>query len=133
QVPHLQKTINEYGNEKDRPALNDQLNKIKAEGEKAISQNDRTLLARVNEQLSELWHKTMYSNPATWVYHFQEMIEGKNTFVNEQEAQYYIEKGKKAIEHEDIDELKRCLRSLIELLPPNQQEAFKNNISGITR
>jgi molecular chaperone DnaK len=132
-IESVQKVINEYADEKDKNANNDHLSKMKAEGEKAISDNDKTLLIRVNEQIKELGAKALFSNPATWVYHFQQITQGNRNFINEKEARYYIEKGKRAIELGDVDELKRCVHNLMLLLPSDEQETIKKNLSGITR
>lgn len=132
-VESVHKVINEYADEKDKNANNDQLSKMKTEGEKAISDNDKTLLIRVNEQIKELEAKALFSNPATWVYHFQQITQGNRNFINEKEARYYIEKGKRAIELGDVDELKRCVHNLMLLLPSDEQETIKKNLSGITR
>jgi molecular chaperone DnaK len=131
-IQSAQNIINEYADEKDRGSNNDQLNKIKAEGEKAISDDDKILLIRVNEQLNELAIKALFSNPATWVYQFQKIVEGNKNFINEKEALYYIEKGKHAIELCDFDELKRCVNNLMLLLPSEEQEEIRSSISGIT-
>ena len=74
---------------------------------------------------------------------FQQIIEVENykdkfefkiftsPFINEKEAEYYTDKGIKAIEEGDVDELKRCVRQLSLLLP--EEEKKKNPLSGISR
>lgn len=131
-VESTQKIVNEFADEKDKEANNDQLNNIKIEGEKAIKDNDKHLLIRVNEQIKELSATALFSNPAAWIYQFQQIIQGDRKFVNEKEARYYIEKGQKAMEFGDTEELKRCVQNLMLLLPPEEQEAIKSNLSGIT-
>lgn len=128
-----QSIIDEYADEKDKTINNDQLSKLKIEGEKAIADNDKSLLIRTNEQINELKSKAVFSNPATWVHHFKKITAGNPNFINEKEAKYYIEKGKRAIELGDVDEIKRCVHSLLLLLPSDEQETMKNNLSGITR
>jgi len=132
EIENVQNIINEHADVKDRDVSNDQLLKIKNEGEKAVSENDKILLARVNEQIKELGAKAFFSNPNAWVFHFQKIISENHNFINEKEAKYYIEKGQRAIELDDVDELKRCVHNLMLLLPSNEQEAIKNNLSGIT-
>ena len=95
--------------------------------------NDKSLLIRINEQIKELSSKAVFSNPATWVHQFKKITEGKPDFINEKEAKYYIEKGKRAIELGDVDEIKRCVHNLQLLLPSDVQETIKDNLSGITR
>jgi hypothetical protein len=106
---------------------------MQEEGEKAIKENDKTLLIRVNEQIKELGGKALFSNPATWVYQFHQLIGGNKKFINEKEAIYYTEKGRRAIELGDVEELKRCVHNLLLLLPSEEQETMRNNLSGITR
>lgn len=125
--------INDYADEKDKITNNDQLSKLKTEGEQAIADNDKSLLIRINEQIKELSSKAIYSNPATWVHQFKKIIAGNPNFINEKEAKYYIQKGEKAIELGDVDEIKRCVQNLLMLLPSDLQETIKDNLSGITR
>lgn len=132
-IQDTQSIINEYADEKDKTINNDQLSKLKAEGEKAITDSDKSLLVRINEQINELRSKAVYSNPATWVHQFNKLIAGNPTFINEKEAKYYIEKGKRAIQLGDTDEIKRCVHNLLLLLPSDVQETIKDNLSGITR
>ncbi|MDD3102205.1 MAG: Hsp70 family protein [Patescibacteria group bacterium] len=132
-IQDTQSIINDYADEKDKDINNDQLNKLIKEGEKAIADNDKSLLIRTNEQINELRSKAVYSNPATWIHQFKKITDSKPDFTNEKEAKYYIEKGKRAIELGDVDEIKRCVRNLSLLLPSDVQEKIKDNLSGITR
>ena len=127
------KIITELGDDKDKVQHEDHLKKMVNEGEKAITENDKALLIRVNEQIKELGTKALFSNPATWVYQFRQLTDGNKKFINEKEAGYYTEKGRRAIELGDIDELKRCVHNLLLLLPSNEQETMKKSLSGITR
>ena len=77
--------------------------------------------------------RAIYSNPSTWAYIFRKLTDGSKTFINEKEAGYYIEKGRRSIEMGDVDELKRCVHNLQLLLPSGEQDAMKSNLSGITR
>src|SRR3989338_806084 len=56
-IQDTQSIINEYADEKDKEVNNDQLKRLKSEGEKAIDDNDKTLLIRTNEQIKELSSK----------------------------------------------------------------------------
>jgi len=128
-----QKIIAELGDDKDKVKHEEQLAKMKEEGEKAITDNDKELLIRVIEQIRELAGKALFSNPATWVYQYHQLTDGSKKFINEKEAGYYTEKGRRAIELGDVDELKRCVHNLLLLLPSDEQETIRNNLSGITR
>lgn len=131
-ISGTQEIIDEYADEKDKSMNTDQLSTLKAEGEKAIADNDKSLLIHTNEKIKELSAKAVYSNPATWIYQFKKITEGNSNFINEKEAEYYTEKGKRAIELGDIDEIKRCVHNLLLLLPSDDQKTIKNNLSGIT-
>jgi len=129
-VIDLNKIINEYADPKEKDDLNKQLENIQIEGKKAIKEENKTLIIRINEQLEDLRSRAIFSNPNTWVQHFREIIDNGN-FINEKEAQYYISKGVRAIETGDVDELKRCTRQLHLLL--SQEDQNKIKLSGITR
>lgn len=109
-----------------------QLDEIKTEGEKAILESDKTLLISVNGRLRELGARALHSDPSTWLYHFRRLTDGSAKFTNEREAAYFTEKGLRAINSRDVDELKRCCRGLANLLPLEKQELIKANVSGIT-
>ena len=109
-----------------------QLVEIKAEGERAILANDKTLLMGVNERLRDLGGRALFSHPATWVHHFRTLINEGN-FSSPREATYFIEQGKQAIEKNDIEALKRSCRGLDALRPIESPKVTKANTSGITR
>lgn len=131
-IESTEKIITELGDDKDKVKHEEQMVKMKAEGEKAIAENDKTLLIMVNQQIKELGAKALFSNPATWVYQFRQLTTSGKKWINEKEAGYYTEKGRRAIELGDVDELKRCVHQLLLLLPSDEQESIKNNLSGIT-
>ncbi|MEX2053993.1 MAG: hypothetical protein WD883_00390, partial [Candidatus Colwellbacteria bacterium] len=132
-VESTKQIINEYADEKDKDENNKLLDQMVKEGEVAIDREDKAIVARVNEQIRELYIRAFLSNPATWVYQFEKITAGNYSFTNEQEAKFYIGKGKKAIEVGNVDELKRCVNSLMMLLPVEEQEVIQKSISGITR
>ena len=129
-VKELNEIIKEYADPKQKDELDKQLENIQLESKKAIKEENKTLMVRINEQLSELRNRAIFSNPNTWIRHFKEIV-NNGKFINEKEAQYYISKGVRAIETGDVDELKRCTKQLGLLLSEEDQE--KINLSGITR
>jgi molecular chaperone DnaK len=143
QMPQLTKEFNEGINsvteivaeipdadERNKQSL--QLVEIKAEGERAILANDKTLLIGVNERLRDSGARALFSHPATWVHHFRTLVNEGN-FSSPREATYFIEQGKQAIEKNDIEALKRCCRGLDALRPIENPKVAKVNTSGITR
>jgi len=131
-VEEINKLIDELGEEKDKDKFKEQLVILRHEGNKAIESDDKQLLARVNEQIKDLGFSVAFSNPSVWVYQFDKITKGDYKFSNENDAQYYTSKGKRAIELGDIDELKRCVINLINLLPSEQQQEINSSLSGIT-
>lgn len=131
-ISSIQGAIETLGDEKEKDMNNDQLKTLKEEGESAVERKDKYLLIRVNEQIKEFGMRIALANPAVWAYQFEKLTAGDHIFLNEKEASYYISKGKHAIEMNDIEELKRCVHSLMLLLPPEEQEAIRGNLSGIT-
>ena len=116
----------------DRRKQSLQLAEIKTEGERAVRDNDKTLLMGVNERLRDLAGRALFSNPTTWVHHFRTLISEGN-FTSSREAAYFIEQGQQSIEKNDIEGLKRSCRGLNALRPMERPQVAKANTSGITR
>lgn len=128
----MSQTMTDFGNQKDKQIYMDQLSILKTEGYQAIENNDKILLSRVVEQLNELKLKIIQSNPAWWVYLFNNMAKEDHQWISEKEAQYFLQKGQRAVEVGDAEELQRCVRSLLLLLPVAEQTEVKSGMSGIT-
>jgi molecular chaperone DnaK len=117
----------------DRKKFDRQLEEIKAEGEKAVKDGDKALLAGIMARLDDLAGRALHTDPATWLFHFRNLTDGSCTFTNEREATYLVEKGRQAISRNDMEELKRCCRGLMNLLPVETQRAASSGVSGIMR
>ncbi len=124
--------MNDFGDQKDKQIHTDQLSVLKTEGYEAIENEDKILLSRVVEQLNDLKQKIIQSNPAWWLYQFKNMLQQDHQWISEKESQYYLQKGQRAIEAGDTEELQRCVRSLLLLLPVSEQTEAKSGMSGIT-
>jgi hypothetical protein len=124
--------IKEVGNKEELHQHKELLESLKTEGEMAIEDDDKHLLARVNEQIDDLRNKIIFSNPAAWAYFFEKIVKENKKFISDKEAEYYINKGRRAIEMGDTEELKRCVKGLMLLLPPEEQQIIQNTMSGIT-
>ncbi len=110
-----------------------ELKELEKEGEKAVRAQDKTLLLRVNEQLEQVTMRFVFQNPAAWVYMLDQIKSKRNELSNQTDADYFIGKAEKAITDSDVDELKRCVRNLLELLPEDTQEEISSSMSGITK
>lgn len=128
----VKELIEKIGSEETKERDEQQLEVLEKEGESAIANNDKQLLLDVSEQLYDLGGRVTFSNPAAWVHMFNKITDGTHTFTNEEEARYYIDKGKRAINTADDDELKRCVQNLLELMPSEEQATVTSKMSGIT-
>ena len=130
----VENIINDVAQPSQKETLQEQLRNLKKEGEKAVQENDKFLLIRVNEQLLDLARKVWHTDPGYWVYHYEKLIqEDRSKFLNQREANYYIEKGKNCIDQRDATGLRECVWKLVSLLPPEKQLEMKTAIAGITR
>ena len=132
-VSSVRQLISEFGDSQEANIHNEQINGYEHEGNAAIERDDKEALIHTNEQIKELGARVLFSNPAAWVYQFRKITEGNPTFINEKEARYYIDKGNRAIDVGDVDELKRCVHNLVLLLPPEKQADVQNELSGLTK
>lgn len=124
--------IDAIGDIRDRERNHDHLSVLKKEGDKAVENEDKTLLQRVIQQISELGARIIYSNPQTWAWHFNEITQGNHQFSNQKDADYFMDKGKQAMENGDTDELKRCVQNLLTMLSAEEQAKISSSIAGIT-
>lgn len=129
----IQEIIDDYSDDKEKEIHQDQLNVLKEEGEKALDASDKVMLGRVLEQLKELGHKIVLSNPASWVHLFNRILEKDQKWTSQSEADYYTQKGQRAIEMGDVDALKKSVHNLMLLLPPSEQKLIQGSMSGITK
>lgn len=132
-IEEIDDLINGLDQETEKAKFREQWEILKSEGNKAISNEDKHILARVNEQVNDLGFSVAFANPSVWVYQFEKITKGDYSFSNESEAEYYTNKGKRAIELGDVDELKRCVINLMKLLPPKEQQEINKGLSGISR
>ncbi|MEI6479093.1 MAG: hypothetical protein WCO18_02250, partial [bacterium] len=91
------------------------------------------MLSQTVDQLFQLSAKILWANPQTYVYYFNELKNGTYKFTNKEDADYYFEKGDKAIESGDVDGLKASVSGLTGLISSEEASSISNKISGIMR
>ena len=131
-MEQVNELIDKFIEEADKKRNLGQLSALKKEGERAIRESDKALLVRIIEQLQDLGSHVLLSNPAFWVHRFNQLAEGDQAFIDQEQADYYIKKGKNAINLGEVEELKECVQQLSSLLPEEAQESIGTSISGIT-
>lgn len=132
-VENAREVLDELDDSADKQQGLSELNDLEKDGEKAVKEKDKTMLLRVNEQIEQLTMRSVFQNPAAWVYMLNQIKDKRSELSNKTDADYFIEKADKAVESGDVDELQRCVRSLLDLLPKDIQEEINANMSGITK
>ena len=122
--------ISEVPDAKDRSTYLAQLSEIRLEGDKAIAKMDRILLKGIIERLQELVARAYISNPSNMVEIFRSLI-SEGDFTDEREAARQIERGNRAIQKNDIEELRSCYRTLNSLVKSKSPRNAISNTSGI--
>lgn len=124
--------IEKFSIDKEKEKHLESLQTHKKDGDKAIMSEDKALLARVVDQIVELGTQVLVSNPAFWVWKFDQLAEGSQPFTDTEKADFFIKKGRRAVQMSDVGELKECVGNLMDLLPEDAQKGIGKVISGIT-
>ena len=105
---------------------------LRDQGEKAVSSQNDVLLARTNEQLTGLAVRFYYANPRSWVEQLNRHSQGEFSYSNPQSAKYFIEKGNKALEANDMDGVRGAVQELQNLMVDQSQVSLSSMVSGLT-
>jgi molecular chaperone DnaK len=134
-IEDIKDLIENYAKEENKDSFNKKLDYLETDGNNAIKNTEKRKLNQVIELLDSLKADILFSNDNTWIYQFEKLSNDLAKFTNQGEAQYYIKKGREALIHNDIEELKRCVRNLFNLLDRSENIGFesKGTISGITK
>ena len=132
-VENAKEVITELDDSPEKTEILSELKVLENEGEKAIKSSDKTMLLRVNEQIEQLTFRSVFQNPAAWVLMLNQIKEKRNELANQTDADYFIDKADKAVSDGDVEELKRCVRNLLNLLPKETQDEINSSMSGITK
>ena len=108
---------------------------ICSDGNDAIDDNDKYKLVQAIENLRSIRMQILAESPYFWIAFLQRFKEDKNIIFasNLEEAEYEIAAADKAIENQDIDELKLRVRRLMGLLPAGKEDELMEGIAGITK
>jgi molecular chaperone DnaK len=131
-VTEVADMIEKFSIDKEKEKHLESLQTHKKEGDKAIKSEDKALLSRVVDQVVELGTQVLVSNPAFWVWKFDQLADGSQPFSDTEKADFFIKKGRRAVQMSDVGELKECVGNLMDLLPEDAQKGIGRVISGIT-
>lgn len=132
-VENAKEVITELDDSPEKSEILSDLKVLEDEGEKAIKSSDKTMLLRVNEQVEQLTYRSVFQNPAAWVLMLNQIKGKRSELANQTDADYFINKADKAVDDGDVEELKRCVRNLLDLLPKETQDEINSSMSGITK
>jgi len=129
----LKGVLDAVKDESERMRIADVLASIEAEGEKAITDKDKELLVRLNEQLQGLIMAILLEDPAVWVGWLNNIKVRKDELTNQAVAEHHIAKADEAAASGDVEGLKQHVRELFDLLPEDTEDEIRQGMSGITR
>ena len=131
-MENLRRLIDSHAGPNIKREIESRFEAIRLDGQRAIKLEDKSLLARINDQIHELEGAVLFSdfNYCVNRFHYLEDLEKGGEFTNESEARYYIEMGRKAIKEKNHDKLNNCIYDLERLLPDSERADF---YAGITR
>lgn len=132
-IENAREVLSELDDSSEKEQGLSEVSELEKDGEKAVREKDKTMLLRVNEQIEQVTMRSVFQNPAAWVYMLNQIKQKRDELANKTDADYFIEKADKAVNDGDVEELKRCVRNLLDLLPKNTQEEINANMSGITK
>jgi len=94
---------------------------LEAEVTTAINGGDAAILRQKIERLESLRNKILVGLPGWWVGFFEHLKERSIYMLDQVHAEKLITQGHRAMNNNDIEELKSVVRQLISLLPQNEQ------------
>ena len=132
-LERLNNLLEDMTDESEKNKIKEVLKEIEELAEKAVKSSDKVMLVRLNEQLQEFIMAILLEKPDIWIYWLNDIKSRKSELSNQAVAEHHISKAEEAIENEDIDELKRHVRELFDLMPEDVEDEIKKDIAGITK
>jgi molecular chaperone DnaK len=132
-LDRLNSLLEDMTDESEKNKIKEVLKEIEELAEKAVKSNDKVMLVRLNEQLQEFISAIFLEKPDIWIYWLNDIKSRKSELSNQAVAEHHISKADEAIENEDIDELKRHVRELFDLLPKDIEDEIRKDMAGITK
>ncbi len=128
-ISDAQKVCTKYGTSSD----NQKIVIIDRELRIAMESRDPDLLNRKINEMEGLRFQILREQPGWWVGYLEYMEEKKNSMRDQSQADHLIAQGRRAIDGNDLPQLKAVVRQLIALLPPSEQQAATGYGGSTTR
>ena len=105
---------------------------IERELRRAMESRDTDLLNRKIGEANDLKFQILREQPGWWVANFEYVAGMKSTMHDQSQAEQLIAQGRRAINGNDLQQLKSIVSQLINLLPAAEQQAASNYGHGGT-
>ncbi|MDY0152137.1 MAG: hypothetical protein RBS43_07690, partial [Candidatus Cloacimonas sp.] len=113
--------VTKYGSNDEKSSFDDLSKELRS----YIVNHEPDLLRRNIDMLESLRTKVLLQQPGYWVNLLDLLVDAKAQMNGTAEANLQISKGKEAIQNNDIDELKKAVNRLFDLLPSIEREKVK--------
>ena len=120
---------------KERAAYKQQLEGIKKDANNALTSKDTKMMHRINEDLMTLNFKMIVATPEGMFGLLQAMVSRNPTLQENDNVKFYMDKAKKGLEANDLNEIRQAYQKILDLLPKSEQEYAQDPIRvvGIKR
>jgi molecular chaperone DnaK len=119
--------VAEYGDEDARTRLKS----LEIEAERALGGNDSSRMREVAEKFDALYWHVVTEHPAFWVEQFITLAEATQGGSRAASAGALLDRGRQALDTQDIDTLKAVCLDLMKLLPREEQPESRLKDIGI--
>jgi len=117
-IPKIESLLDEVG-DKDEEKEFEFLKKLL---EKAEQRNDQRAVKRVEKDMQELHTRLFLRRPSFWLEWYDYLARPGVRYINQALAAKMVEKGRKAREEEDVEELKKIVVELYAMLEKTERE-----------
>jgi len=114
--------VSNLGNSYDQKALMDIINQEKV----FLSSTIPSKILERKEELDSIIAQVLIRQPEFKIDIFKRLVNDRGRMNNPQQANILFGVGKSAIEQGDFDRLDNVIKQLIDLLPPDEQEDYKD-------
>lgn len=126
-LPRTRDLLSEYG----EPAQRQQLLALEGEGEASAQSGDQTLLRHHFEQLRDLYWSVLMAQTGWWIGLYQDLSEHQEQMTDPATARVLFQEGRRALDRQDFDSLRRACSRLWELLPQNGRGQMTHGLPDV--
>jgi vacuolar-type H+-ATPase subunit E/Vma4 len=133
-VDKIETNLEDVPSESEKKEFFDTFSKIQQKAVQLIEMKQEALLIRVTEELKKLKNAILAATPDYWIGFLMFIIQRKETLKNQSLAKSLINDANKAMDENNIDQLRQAVIQLAGLLPDNDDnDIIKGKMTGITK